>query len=60
MMEEKHRGHDLMHAEMMLILFGSIGVAQVLLFLWRYKHHKSFQVCYRLYDWNITYIHVYT
>lgn len=44
MIEEKHRGHDLMHAEMMLILLASIGVAQVLLFIWRFKHKKSYEV----------------
>lgn len=44
MIDEKHRGHDLMHAEMILILFASIGIAQVLLFLWRFKHRKSYQV----------------
>ena len=44
MIEEKHRGHDLMHAEMILILFGAILAAQVLLFLWRQKHRRSYQV----------------
>ena len=44
MIEEKHRGHDLMHAEMILILFGSIMLAQVLLYLWRQRHRKSYQV----------------
>lgn len=44
MLEEKHRGHDMMHAEMMLILFGALALAQVLLFTWRYKHRKSYQV----------------
>lgn len=40
MIEEKHRGHDLMHAEMLLILFGSILVAQILLFAWRQKRPR--------------------
>ncbi len=44
MIEEKHRGHDVMHAEMMLILLASIGLAQVLLFVWKYKHKRSYQV----------------
>ena len=44
MIEDKHRGHDLMHAEMFLILFSSIGAAQVLLFIWKYKHKRSYQV----------------
>ena len=54
MMEEKHRGHDLMHAEMFLILFGSIMVAQILLFLWRKNHTRSYQVEYNtVVYWNI-------
>ena len=40
MIEEKHRGHDLMHAEMILILFSSIAVAQVLLFVWKQKRPR--------------------
>ncbi len=44
MIEEKHQGHDLMHAEMILILFGAILAAQILLFVWRQKHRKSYQV----------------
>ncbi len=40
MMEEKHKGHDLMHAEMILILFSSIIVAQILLFTWRQKRPR--------------------
>ena len=44
MLEEKHRGHDMMHTEMILILFGSILIAQFLLYAWRLKHRKSYQV----------------
>lgn len=40
MIEEKHKGHDLMHAEMILILFSSIIVAQILLFTWRQKRPR--------------------
>lgn len=40
MIEELHKGHDLMHAEMLLILFSSIMVAQVLLFVWRQKRPR--------------------
>ncbi len=53
MIEEKHRGHDLMHAEMILILFGSIFLAQILLFLWRQKHFKSYQLVTLLGLWLI-------
>eukprot|EP00731_Ephydatia_muelleri_P031036 Em0022g550a len=44
MLEEKHRGHDMMHTEMILILFGSILLAQLLLYVWRQKHRKSYQL----------------
>ena len=46
MLEEKHRGHDMMHTEMILILFGSILLAQLLLYVWRQKHRKSYQVSF--------------
>lgn len=66
MIEEKHRGHDAMHAEMILILFGSIAIAQIVLFLWRQKHRKSYQavtlfglwaipcyVCLKMFFWRM-------
>lgn len=43
-MHEKHKGHETMHAEMVLILLVSLVVSQVLLVFWRNKHFKSFQV----------------
>ncbi len=42
-----------MHAEMILILFGSIFLAQILLFLWRQKHFKSYQLVTLLGLWLI-------
>ena len=53
MIEEKHRGHDLMHAEMILILFGSIMVAQVLLYVWRQRHRRSYTAATLLGLWVI-------
>ena len=44
MLEEKHRGHEMMHLEMILIFFGSIFLAQFLLVFWKIKHKKSYQV----------------
>lgn len=44
MLEEKHKGHEVMHLEMILIFFGSIIVTQLILVLWRTKHKKSYQV----------------
>jgi len=43
-MHEKHKGHEAMHAEMMMILMVSLVVAQALLLLWRTKHARSYQV----------------
>jgi len=43
-MHEKHKGHDAMHAEMVLVLFVTLIVSQIVLVYWRTKHIKSFQV----------------
>ncbi len=40
MFEEKHKGHDLMHAEMVLIMFGSIMLTQILLFIWKQRRPR--------------------
>lgn len=44
-LHEKHKGHEAMHAEMILILFATLIVSQILLVFWKTKHPKSFQVC---------------
>ena len=44
MIEEKHRGHEQMHAEMILILFGAMLLAQVVLVVWKLRHKKSYHV----------------
>lgn len=44
MMHEKHRGHDAMHAEMMLVLIVTLFVAQIILVQWRQRHFRSYQV----------------
>ncbi len=45
-MHEKHKGHESMHAEMILILLFTLVISQILLVLWKTKHFKSFQVNY--------------
>ena len=40
----KHKGHEAMHMEMVLILFSTLIVAQVLLVKWKKHYYKSFQV----------------
>jgi len=43
-MHEKHRGHESMHAEMVLILVSTLVFAQLLLVQWRKRHFRSYQV----------------
>ncbi len=43
-MHEKHRGHESMHAEMVLILFATLVVSQVALVKWRQKYPHSYHV----------------
>ncbi|XP_064482328.1 E3 ubiquitin ligase Rnf121-like isoform X1 [Ornithodoros turicata] len=42
-MHEKHRGHERMHAYMILILLVSVVVAQVVLVQWKKRHFSSYQ-----------------
>ena len=43
-LHEKHRGHEAMHLEMVLILIATLVVAQIVLVQWKQRHFKSFQV----------------
>lgn len=43
LMHEKHRGHESMHAIMLLILISAMFISQILLIYWRKKHFKSYQ-----------------
>lgn len=43
-MHEKHKGHDAMHAEMIIILLVTLIVAQVLLVEWKKRHYRSYSV----------------
>lgn len=43
LMHEKHRGHESMHATMLLILIFAILVTQMLLIWWRKKSFKTYQ-----------------
>lgn len=40
----KHKGHEAMHMEMVLILFATLAVAQVVLVRWKKQHFRSYQV----------------
>lgn len=48
-LHEKHKGHDAMHAEMVIILLVTLIVAQVALVEWKKRHYRSYSVrFYRL------------
>uniref|UniRef100_A0A8C1NED9 Ring finger protein 175 n=1 Tax=Cyprinus carpio TaxID=7962 RepID=A0A8C1NED9_CYPCA len=38
----KHRGHEAMHAEMVLILIATLVVAQIVLVQWKQRHCRSY------------------
>ncbi|XP_005096944.1 RING finger protein 121 [Aplysia californica] len=52
-LHEKHRGHESMHAEMALILLGTLMMAQIVLFQWKTRHFKSYQRATLLGMWLI-------
>lgn len=43
-MHAKHKGHEAMHAEMVLILIVTLVVAQLVLVQWKQRHPKSYNV----------------
>lgn len=47
-MHAKHRGHEAMHAEMVLILIATLVVAQLLLVQWKQRHPRSYNVSHCL------------
>lgn len=49
-MHEKHKGHDAMHAEMLIILIVTLIIAQIVLVEWKKRHYKSYSV--RIYSFN--------
>ncbi|MCJ8747675.1 hypothetical protein PDJAM_G00156030 [Pangasius djambal] len=46
----KHRGHEAMHAEMVLILIATLVVAQIVLVQWKQRHCRSYTVSLRRTD----------
>lgn len=52
-MHAKHRGHDVMHAEMFIIFIVALIVAQVILVAWKKRHFKSYQLATLLGMWII-------
>lgn len=52
-MHEKHKGHEQMHVEMLLILLVTLVIAQISLVQWKKRHFKSYQVCTLIGMWII-------
>ncbi|KAF4531752.1 hypothetical protein B566_EDAN014492 [Ephemera danica] len=52
-MHEQHKGHESMHAEMMLILIVTLIVAQIVLVEWKKRHYRSYQFVTLLGMWLI-------
>ncbi|CAD6188470.1 unnamed protein product [Caenorhabditis auriculariae] len=52
-LHEKHKGHDAMHMEMMLILIMTLVVGQVFLVQWKRRHFKSYQMCTLIGMWIV-------
>lgn len=46
-LHEQHKGHDKMHAEMVLILIMTLVVAQFVLLEWKRRHYRSYFVSYQ-------------
>lgn len=55
-LHEKHRGHESMHAEMVLILLITLVISQFILVFWKTKHFKSFQFVTMIGMWIIPFI----
>lgn len=61
-MHAKHKGHEAMHAEMVLILIVTLVVAQLILVQWKQRHPKSYNVRHKAQNlgwdstrtWNFT------
>lgn len=54
-MHEKHKGHESMHAEMVIILLITLVVAQIVLVEWKKRHYKSYSVGGQiLFCWQLT------
>lgn len=52
-MHELHKGHESMHASMILILIGTIIVAQIVVATWKSRHYKSYSIFTMIAMWVI-------
>jgi len=51
--QKKHAGHERMHAEMLMVLFGTMILSQILLVLWKKHYFASYQTVTLLGMWLI-------
>lgn len=52
-LHEKHRGHESMHAEMILILFATLVISQIALVKWKQIYPSSYHFCTLIGMWII-------
>nr|CAH7726105.1 unnamed protein product [Callosobruchus chinensis] len=50
---EQHKGHEKMHAEMVIILIVTVIVAQVILIEWKKRHYRSYAIVTLLGMWIV-------
>ncbi|XP_030569468.1 RING finger protein 121 [Drosophila novamexicana] len=53
LMVEKHKGHDAMHSEMVIILCMTLVIAQIILVEWKKRHYRSYAFVTLLAMWLI-------
>lgn len=52
-MHVKHRGHEAMHAEMVLILIATLVIAQIVLVQWKQRHCRSYNMVTLVQMWVV-------
>ena len=68
-LHEKHRGHESMHAEMILILFATLVISQIALVKWKQVYPNSYHVSpleiwlllvklWRIRNWHLRYFSI--
>lgn len=57
-LHEKHKGHEAMHMEMVLVLFATLGVMQIVLFKWQQLHNRSYKFVTLIGMWVFPFIFV--
>lgn len=55
-LHEKHKGHESMHAEMVVILLVTLIIAQIVLVEWKKRHYRSYSLMTLLALWLIPFV----